>query len=180
VQDAAPTDPFDPIKELDRIVSGASNDFTVEATATKPRFKIGKDRLSFSFTSSKAGYAYVLLVSTDGAFMKLYPNKMSKPNRVVAGEHITLPHASWPMDVAGPAGIDHFVVIVSTNPRDFTNLGEHNEGGFVEFARAEAEAAYKAHRGPGSAFAGKAKCDAGVSPCVDDYGAAHFTLEEYE
>ncbi|MFY9459024.1 MAG: protein kinase [Aquabacterium commune] len=180
IEPARATAPFDPVTELRRIADASSSDFIVEATATKPRFRIGHDRLSFSFASNRAGYAYVLLVSTDGTFMKLYPNKMSKPNRVSAGEHITLPHASWPMDVAGPPGVDHFVVIVSTNPRDFSALGEVNDGGFVEFPRAQAEAAFRAHRGPGSAFAGKARCDAGVSPCVEDYGAAYFSLEEHE
>jgi serine/threonine protein kinase len=180
VATAAPAEPFHPVTELQRIVKGASAGFTVEATATKPRFKIGTDRLSFSFTSSKTGYAYVLLVSTDGSFMKLYPNKLAKPNRVNAGEHINLPHATWPLDVAGPAGTDHFVVIVSTHPRDFSALGEVNEGGFTQFPRDQAVSAYMAYRGPGSAFAGKAVCDAGISPCADDYGAAYFTLEEYE
>ncbi|HEX5373948.1 MAG TPA: serine/threonine-protein kinase [Aquabacterium sp.] len=178
-QDAPPTDPFDPIKELQHIVEHGSAGFTVEATATKPRFKIGKDRLSFSFTSSKPGYAYVLLVSTDGAFMKLFPNRMAQHNRVDAGEHITLPHSSWPMDVAGPAGTDHFVVIVSTYPRDFSAAGERVDGGFAEFPREQAEAAYMAHRGGGSVFAGKAICNNGT-PCADEYGAATFTLEEYE
>lgn len=179
VQDSAPTGPFDPVKELDRIVTAGSAGFTVEATATKPRFKIGKDRLSFSFTSSKPGYAYVLLVSTDGAFMKLFPNRIAQHNRITEGEHITLPHNTWPMDVAGPAGIDHFVVIVSTHPRDFSAVGERSEGGFVEFPRDQAEAAYRAHRGPGSVFAGKVVCDTG-STCVEDYGAATFSLEEVD
>jgi serine/threonine protein kinase len=178
VQDGPPTEPFDPVREFDHVVEHGSADFTVEATATKPRFKIGKDRLSFSLTSSKPGYAYVLLVSTDGAFMKLFPNRMAKNNRIEAGEHITLPHASWPMDVAGPAGTDHFLVIVSTYPRDFKDVGERAEGGFAEFTREKAEAAYMAHRGPGSALSGKVLCNNGT-PCADDYGAATFTLEEF-
>ncbi|RZL08163.1 MAG: DUF4384 domain-containing protein, partial [Rubrivivax sp.] len=179
IEDAAPTGPFDPVKELDRIVTAGSAGFTVEATATKPRFKIGKDRLSFSFTSSKPGYAYVLLVSTDGAFMKLFPNRIAQHNRITEGEHITLPHATWPMDVAGPAGIDHFVVIVSTHPRDFSAVGERSEGGFVEFPRDQAEAAWRAHRGPGSVFAGKVVCENGGT-CSEEYGAATFSLEEVD
>lgn len=178
-EDAGPTGPFDPVKELERIVTAGSAGFTVEATATKPRFQIGKDRLGFSFTSSKPGYAYVLLVSTDGTFMKLFPNRIAPHNRITAGEHITMPHPSWPMDVAGPPGIDHFVVIVSTHPRDFSAVGEHSEGGFTEFPREQAEAAYRAHRGGGSVFAGKVICDEGAT-CSQDYGAATFTLEEYE
>jgi len=174
-----PTEPFDPVRELDHIVKHGSAGFTVEATAAKPRFQIGKDRLAFSFTSSKPGYAYVLLVSTDGTFMKLFPNRMAQHNRIEAGEHINLPHSTWPMDVAGPPGTDHFVVIVSTNPRDFSGVGERSDGGFVEFPREQAEAAYMAHRGPGSAFAGKAVCSNGGA-CSDDYGAATFTLEEFE
>ncbi len=178
-EDAAPTGPFDPVKELQRIVTAGSAGFTVEATATKPTFKIGKDRLSFSFTSSKPGYAYVLLVSTDGTFMKLFPNRIAQHNRITEGEHITLPHASWPMDVAGPAGVDHFVVIVSTNPRDFSAVSARSEGGFVEFPIEQAEAAWRAHRGPGSVFAGQVVCDNG-SACSEEYGAATFSLQEVD
>ena len=177
--EAAPTGPFDPVKEFDRIVTNASTSFTVEGAPIKQRLQIGKDRLGFSFTSSKPGYAYVLLVSTDGTFMKLFPNRIAPTNHVEAGEHIHLPDKSWPMDAAGPAGTDHFVVIVSSRPRDFTEAGGRNEGGFVEFPRDEAEAAWRNHKGPGSVFAGKPVCDGGGA-CPDDYGAAHFTLEEFE
>jgi serine/threonine protein kinase len=179
VEPAAPSGPFDPIKEFDRIVTNASAGFTVEGAPIKPRLQIGKDRLGFSFTSSKSGYAYVLLVSTDGTFMKLFPNRIAPSNHIEAGEHIHLPDKSWPMDAAGPAGTDHFVVIVSSRPRDFTEAGGHSEGGFTEFPREEAEAAWRKHKGAGSVFAGKPICDAGA-PCSDDYGAAHFTLEEFE
>ncbi len=179
VEPAAPTGPFDPVKEFDRIVTNASAGFTVEGAPIKPRLQIGKDRLGFSFTSSKSGYAYVLLVSTDGTFMKLFPNRIAPSNHIEAGEHIHLPDKSWPMDAAGPAGTDHFVVIVSSRPRDFSDAGGHSEGGFTEFPREEAEAAWRNHKGPGSVFAGKPICDAGA-PCPDDYGAAHFTLEEFE
>lgn len=178
-EEAAPTGPFDPIKEFDRIVTNASTSFTVEGAPIKPRLQIGKDRLGFSFTSSKSGYAYVLLVSSDGTFMKLFPNRIAPTNHIDAGEHIHLPDKTWPMDVAGPAGTDHFVVIVSTKPRDFSEAGGQAEGGFVEFPRDEAEAAWRRHKGPGSVFAGKPVCDAGA-PCPDEYGAAHFTLEEFE
>lgn len=178
--DAPPTEPFNPVNEMLRIVSNASAGYSVDATATKPRFRIGSDRLKFSFTSSRDGYAYVLLLSTEGTFMKLYPNKMARSNRVKAGQHITLPEASWPLDVAGPPGTDHFVVIVSENPRDFTALGNTSQEGFTMFPMDRAQEVYKSHRGPTSAFAGDAVCDPGVNPCADDYGAAYFTLEEYK
>ena len=177
--EAAPTGPFDPIKEFDRIVTNASAGFTVEGAPIKPRLQIGKDRLGFSFTSSKPGYAYVLLVSTDGTFMKLFPNRIAPSNHIEAGEHIHLPDKSWPMDAAGPAGTDHFVVIVSSRPRDFTEAGGRNEGGFIEFPADEAQTAWRNHKGAGSVFAGKPVCDQGGA-CPDDYGAAHFTLEEFE
>ena len=177
--EAAPTGPFDPVKEFDRIVTNASTSFTVEGAPIKPRLQIGKDRLGFSFTSSKPGYAYVLLVSSDGTFMKLFPNRIAPTNHIEAGEHIHLPDKSWPMDAAGPAGTDHFVVIVSTRPRDFSEAGGRSEGGFTEFPRDEAEAIWRNHKGPGSVFAGKPVCEGGGA-CPDEYGAAHFTLEEFE
>ena len=87
----------------------------------KPQFRIGRDRLSFTVKSAREGHVYVLLHSTEGEFMQLFPNKMARNNRIKAGQTLSLPQSTWPMDVAGPAGTDHFLVIVSSQPRNFDN-----------------------------------------------------------
>ena len=147
----------------------------------KQHFRIGHDRLAFTVKSARDGYVYVLLHSTDGAFMQLFPNKMGKANRIRAGEVMKLPQASWPMDVAGPEGTDRFVVIVSTNPRDFSQASLKMDGGFGEFPmNGAAEAIVKTYTGSaGSPFAGRPQCSGGGS-CPDEFGAAQFSSEEVQ
>ncbi|MGE5116207.1 MAG: DUF4384 domain-containing protein [Betaproteobacteria bacterium] len=164
---------FDPLDEMRRIVAAQTPGFGVEAAPAKPAFRIGKDRLSFTLKTARAGHAYVLLLSADGTFMRLFPNKIAPDNRVRAGQELTLPQASWPMDIAGPAGTDHYLVIVSKEPRDFGATGITFDGGFGEFPHAAAEAAAHQYTGPGSVFAGRVECAPG---CTDEYGAALFDV----
>ncbi len=172
--------PFSPQEEFERIVAAQTAGFDVEAAPVKQHFRIGHDRLAFTVKSARDGYVYVLLNSTDGAFMQLFPNKMGKNNRIRAGEVLKLPQASWPMDVAGPEGTDHFVVIVSAKPREFSQAGLKVDGGFGEFPKdGAAEAIVRTHAGPGSPFAGRPQCDGGTA-CPDEYGAAHFSSEEVQ
>ena len=178
---AARTGPFSPQDEFDRIVAAQTPGFGVEAAPVKQHFRIGHDRLAFTVKSARDGYVYVLLHSTDGAFMQLFPNKMGKANRIRAGEVMKLPQASWPMDVAGPEGTDRFVVIVSTNPRDFSQASLKMDGGFGEFPmNGAAEAIVKTYTGSaGSPFAGRPQCSGGGS-CPDEFGAAQFSSEEVQ
>jgi len=179
---AAPrTGPFSPQDEFDRIVAAQTPGFGVEAAPVKQHFRIGHDRLAFTVKSARDGYVYVLLHSTDGAFMQLFPNKMGKANRIRAGEVMKLPQASWPMDVAGPEGTDRFVVIVSTNPRDFAQAGLKMDGGFGDFPKdGAADAIVKTYTGSaGSPFAGRPQCSGGGS-CPDEFGAAQFSSEEVQ
>ncbi|MEO7150509.1 MAG: serine/threonine-protein kinase [Burkholderiaceae bacterium] len=167
--------PFDPVREFERIASGQVADFKVEAATTKPQFRIGRDRLSFTVKSAREGHLYVLLYGTDGVLMQLFPNALAKNNKVKAGQSLTLPQVNWQLDTAGPTGTDHFIALVSEHPRDFKAAGYKAEGGYGTLSRAAAEAAAREHRGLGSALIGKAMCE---DPCVDEYGAALFSSEE--
>lgn len=163
-----------PLAEFDRILQGRAAGFDVQAGAQQPSLRIGKDRLVFSVRSSRDGYLYVLAASGDGSWMLLYPNSQSTQNRVRAGQAITLPQASWPLDTSEPPGEEHFLAIVSENPRDFSALGLVREAWFQKLpAGAAAAARAQAHAGPGSAFAGQVACQA---PGCDAYGAARFTV----
>lgn len=173
-----PEGPFDPLREFDRIVAAQTPGFNVEAAPTKPKFRIGHDRLAFTVKSAREGHVYVLLQSTEGEFMQLFPNKMARNNRIKAGQTLSLPQATWPMDVAGPAGTDHFLVIVSSLPRNFTAAGLKNDGGFGMYPKQDAaQAIARQHTGPGSVFAGVAQCEGGPD-CTDEYGAARFSSDE--
>ncbi|MBC7701229.1 serine/threonine-protein kinase [Aquabacterium sp.] len=170
--------PFDALREFDRIIAAQTPGFGVEAASAKPQFRIGKDRLAFTVKSAREGHVYVLLQSTEGEFMQLFPNKMARNNRIKAGQTLSLPQATWPMDVAGPAGTDHFLVIVSSQPRNFEAAGLKNDGGFGMYPKPDAALEIaKRHTGPGSAFAGAVQCEGGPG-CVDEYGAAKFSSDE--
>jgi serine/threonine protein kinase len=165
---------FDPVDELQRIVAAQTPGFTVEAAPSKPAFRIGKDKLSFTLKTARAGYAYVLLLSADGTFIRLFPNSTAPDNMVRAGQVLTLPQATWPMDISGPAGTDRYLAIVSAQKREFGATGMVTEGGMGEFPRAAAEAAAREYTGPGSVFAGRPEC---APTCADEYGAAQFSIE---
>ena len=167
--------PFDPVREFERIAQGQAADFKVEAATTKPQFRIGRDRLSFSVKASRDGHLYVLLYGTDGVLMQLFPNALAKNNRVKAGQSMTLPQVNWQLDTAGPAGTDHFIAVVSEHPRDFKAANYKPEGGYGLLSKAAAEAAARAWKGAGSVLIGKAVCE---DPCQDEYGAALFSSEE--
>jgi hypothetical protein len=172
--------PFEPLNEFRRIVAMADASFQIEAMPSKPQFRIGKDRLSFKVSSAREGYVYVLLQSTEGAFMRLFPNTMGKDNRIKAGQTLVLPQASWPMDTAGPAGTDHFLVIVSEHPRDFKQAHMKMDGGFGEYPVGEQALALLKQKPTGvSPFAGQPQCPQGDA-CPDVFGAALFSSEEIQ
>jgi hypothetical protein len=174
---AAPAGPFDPAREFERIAAAQTPGFEVTASTAKPTFRIGKDELAFSVKSAREGHLYVLTAGTDGSFIQLFPNEKARNNHVNAGQTLKLPDANWHAPAGGPPGVDQFIAIVSKHPRDFAAAGMKIEGGFGEFAKELAAEVAARHAGPGSAFAGKPVCDAGV-PCDDEYGAAVFSSQE--
>jgi hypothetical protein len=170
--------PLNAVQEFNNVVAAQTPGWTVTAAPAKPAFRIGRDRLGFSVSSARDGYVYVLLKGTDGSFMRLFPNAMAGNNRIRAGETLKLPTSAWPMDVSGPKGTDHFLVIVSASKRDFTVAGLQVEGGFGDFPDDAAQKAVDGFSGPGSVFSGKPTCSS--QPCPGDYGAATFTSEEID
>ena len=140
-----------------------------------PKLRIGKDRLGFKVTSSRDGHVYVLVGGPDGSLLLLYPNTMASDNRIRAGQTLALPQSSWPLDTAEPAGPEHFAVIVSEHPRDFSHLSQERVAWFLSLPTGAAGGALvSGHAGPGSVVAGKARCS--TAGC-DRYGAALFSVE---
>jgi hypothetical protein len=167
--------PFSVVGEFDRMMQGRQQDFVVQASPAQTRLRIGRDRLSFKVSSAREGHVYVLVGGPDGSLMLLYPNSVANDNRIRAGQTLTLPQASWLLDTAEPAGAEHFMVIVSEHPRDFSQLSQERDDWFLRLPTGAAGAALaSAYAGRGSAMAGKANCD--TADC-DVYGAARFTLE---
>jgi serine/threonine protein kinase len=174
----APTNqPFDPVLDFQRVVAAQSADFKVDAATTQPQFRIDRDFLSFSVKSEKDGYLYVFLHGSDGVLMQVFPNAMAKNNKMRAGQALTLPpgKSQWAMKASGPRGVDHFIAIVSTWPRDFSATGLQVQDGY---GQASLQTVREAAERAGSAaplFLGKAICD---KDCTDQFGAAVFSSEQ--
>jgi hypothetical protein len=172
------TAPFDPIGAQKRILDGASPDRMVTVQPVQARVKIGRDLLRFSVRASHAGYLYVQMVGTNrGEYALIFPNALDKDNRVEAGQTIMLPRSTWKMGVDGPAGIDHFVAIVSDSPRQFRGAGLQDGDLFATFPIERAGKLQHSYTGPTPLFAGLPDC-ADPAVCPETYGASMFSIEE--
>jgi serine/threonine protein kinase len=172
---AARPAPFSIQGEFDRLMQARTADIEVRATSNAARLRIGKDRLGFKVTSSHDGHVYVLVGGPDGSLLLLYPNSMAGDSRIRAGQTLSLPQSSWPLDTTEPTGPEHFAVIVSEHPRDFSHLGQQRAAWFLNLPTGPAgRALASGHAGPGSVVAGKARCSA--AGC-DRYGAALFSVD---
>ena len=169
---------FDPVDALQAIYQQRDSSALVTVVPEKAKVRIGKDKLRFRLTSLKPGYVYVLMVGTDGKFNLLFPNALDADNGIAGDGELSLPRPGWAMTAGGPAGIDHFLAIISENRRDFASAGLTKVDPFAEFPRKTAEKiAREAPAGAASPFAGKVVCPAGRS-CSPSYGAALFAIEE--
>lgn len=104
----------------------------VQVTLAKNPLVIGKDALSFSVQSDRAGFVYAALAGSDGkALYMLFPNDLDQNNRIEAGQTLQLPHDNWRIKSSGPAGTNHLLVMVADAPRDLTTLGGRKSGPFL-------------------------------------------------
>lgn len=175
----APAAAFDPVAALDAIVAGANPARWVDVEVPDKHLQIGHDKFSFAIRSSHAGHVYIYTVGTQGNdFHLLFPNARDRNNRMAAGEVLRLPRASWPIKAFGPPGTDHFVVMVSDAPRDFSAAGLADENPFAVFPVAQAARLQAAYTGKTALFAGTPAC--ADTPCPADYGAAAFTIDEVQ
>jgi hypothetical protein len=179
---APPEKRFDPLRALDEIFEWRDRNHAVTVSAGKARARIGQDALRFKIRSARDGYVYLLMVGTDRSdFFLLFPNAVDKNNRIRAGEELDLPRPLWKLIADGPPGTDHFVVIISENPRDFSEAGLKSTGLFAEFPLDEATRLYRTYAGSAPLFAGEARCPPDSSrDCPESYGAAVFSIEEIE
>jgi len=172
---------FDPLKALDEIFQRRDPNHAVTVSTEKAQTRIGKDPLRFRIRSARTGYVYLLMVGTNRSdFFLLFPNAVDKRNRIKAGEQLDLPRSEWKMIAEGPPGTDHFVVIVSDQPRDFTVAGLEPIDPFAEFPPQRAARLHHAYTGSTPLFAGKATCTDATPDCPGSYGAAVFSIEEIQ
>jgi hypothetical protein len=174
---AAPQ-PFEPGRALQAALAVGAGPMGVTAAPGKDRVKIDRDKLEFSVQSQRAGFVYVLMLSSNGELMQLFPNQLDKRNQIRAQETLTLPRPSWAMKAGGPAGTDQFLVLVSERERDFAASGIQYDGVFGQFSLPVLAALDAARAGGGpSPLLGKAVCEPNVT-CADVHGVAGFKIVE--
>ncbi|WP_433705119.1 serine/threonine-protein kinase [Paraburkholderia sacchari] len=177
---AATLEPYTPVSEFERIVALADPSIDVRTTLRSTTARIKKDFLQFQVTSSRAGRVYAFMVDPEGNYLMLLPNGRDKANTIAAGQTLTLPRASWPMLADAPAGPIHFLVIVSPEPRDFSNAGLHPGDVFADFPASAQQAAAAKRTTSASPFAGEARCAKAATPatsCSNAFGAATFKID---
>jgi hypothetical protein len=171
---------FDPKALLDLVLQNRDIDHRVEVSVDKSRLVIGKDKVRFRLQSAKGGYVYVLILGTNQELTLLFPNAMDRNNKVRAGQDLVLPAAKWGLDMSseGPSGVNHFVVMVSDQPRDFSGAGLKQGKYFGEFPMNVLRDRFLSSPDAVSILSGNAGCDEAVGACSSAYGAVKFSIEE--
>ena len=169
---------FDVAAEFDRVTLAQSPGFNLQAQATKPQLRIGRDELVFTVQSARDGFLYVQAYGSDGSLMLLYPNTTSGVQRIRKGQTLTLPQPPIFFETTEPVGPTLLLVQVSARERDFTALLPRKEGPYrVLPTGAEAQRIAAAlPPSPLPAQAGRAIC-ANAGACDDEFGAAVIRVE---
>lgn len=162
---------------------------SVRLVPDRPVYRVGRDKVEFSLSSSHAGHVYLLMVDSEGKrFDLLFPNRKDDRNRILAGETLQLPRPGWSIRAGGPAGRNHLLALVSDTPRDFTGLGLKASGPFSLLSASPVAVRGIQFFAGASAHAASARCrETGTqrtleaaTACSDAYGADLISLEEVE
>jgi len=174
--------PLDPVHALEVIFNARNRDHAVNVSIEKAQVVINKGQLHFKIRSAKPGYVYILAVGTNNLdFMLFFPNAKDQNNRITANQQIELPRKAWEMIAGGPPGTNHFIAIVSDEPRDFKSIGLQTNGIFGTFSSDQTNELYRSYKGAAPFFAGKTLCASDSSRiCSESYGAVLFSIEEVE
>lgn len=130
----APTDasPTSPVHTLRDIYNQRDDSRAIKFKASKDGFKIDKDKVEFTLSSTHPGHVYILMAGSDNKTLDLlFPNKVDQNNYLPANETWTLPRSTWEIVPGGPPGANHLLVIVADAPRDFSKIITAPAGPFV-------------------------------------------------
>ena len=166
---------FEIREEFDKVIAGQMAEFKVRAAPLQKTLRIGRDKLAFDVSSSRAGYVHVLVLGPDGSLLLLFPNAQSSDNAIKAGQTLRLPQDKWLLDTSEPAGPEDFLVIVSAQPRDYSELSKDREFIFLKLPTGQrgAELAAAWTRSTPLLLGGLKNCP---SADCESYGAASFSL----
>ena len=171
------------------IYSNRDDRRVVTLEGTRPVYRINRDNVEFTVSSSHAGYLYILMVGSDGkTFDMLFPNGLDNNNAIQAGQTLRLPRPNWMVTAGGPPGKNHLIAIVAESPREFGTIGMQPAGPFSVIP-ASAAASQDIQRATStSANANSQECAEPPSKrtltvqrrCSNAYGAAMMVLEEVQ
>jgi serine/threonine protein kinase len=166
----------DPASAFAEVAARASPDRIVDVTNESSRVVIGRDHFAFSIRSTHAGYLYVHMLSNDRRDAQMiFPNAVDRANWIAPGQTLTLPRPAWRMEVAGPAGVDRFVALVSDVPRTFGAAHTVKGEIFSEFTLPSSGP--RQGTGLAEALIGAPSCREGKQ-CSLAFGASTFSIEE--
>jgi len=178
---------INPTATLQDIFNNRDDRRLVSLTSTSATLKIGRDALDLTLTSREGGYAYLMMVGSDGkTFDLLFPNQLDKDNLIGPEGKLRLPRPKWQMVSEGPAGKNTLLAIVSDTPRDFSNTGAQASGPFSAIPTVAAKDIQLVVSG--GATSSQNECSDAVAlrnfsvrkRCSNGYGAAVLTIVEVQ
>lgn len=153
------------------VLNQASDTLGIQMEQTVLR--IGHDLLQFGVRSPINGYVAVFVRSSDNTLLQLLPNARIPALSIVAGQTMQLPPANEPIQAAGPAGQNQFLVVVTEKPRSYVHLKLQDHYGFGLIGDSTLlDPATQA------GLEGSSHC--ANPPCQDALAAAWFSVEEVD
>lgn len=162
---AEPEIPDNPIAPVfQKVLAKAESALSIHMD--NPVLKIGEDLLRFQVQSPLNGYVAVYVLSSDQSVIQLLPNVRVPQVTIKANEKILLPPGNEPIQATGPAGSNQFLVIVTEDPRDYSqlNMTDHYGFGLIQENSAPLE--------------GVTTCT--TTACGDGLAAAWFSVDEVD
>jgi serine/threonine protein kinase len=170
---------FSPAVVNDLLYQARSPDWPLTGQASPQTVEIDKDFIRLAIRSERAGFLYIFMLGSDTRdWWLIFPNGKDRNNKLIAGEAMSLPRKSWPIQSGGPPGTTRFLAIASEAERDFNAAGLKLTRDFGKFDLTAAALAYEQSDDPAALFAGVLRCPNGQSACNKAYGAAQFQIEE--
>lgn len=153
------------------VIDKAESALNIEMEQTT--LKIGEDLLHFQVKSPVSGFVAVYVRSSDNSLIQLLPNARVAALAIEANKPLKLPPANEPIQAAGPAGENQFLVVVTEQPRNYDHLSFRDHYGF---GLIQADQQYGGP--PIQALEGISTCQS--TDCDDRLAAAWFSVEEVD
>lgn len=158
----------------------SDKDFELRVEVPNTPLAVGRDVLSFSLSSKRRGYLYVLLWDqATGQLNEIFPNQLDRDNQIAPGKPFKFPRPKWGYEADQPVGNWDVLAIVSESPRRFPYFSGAGANGSVGVTVATLERELRESSAGGTALTGEVSCDPGRE-CSPAYAAARFVVTEVE